>query len=102
MRGEANRLALERISIGQAQAADATEQGLTFLNAGNLADAQRRFREALNKNVNYAPAHYWLGVSLLQSNLQSEAADSFNRYLQLEVDGDFSNQAREHLASIRP
>ena len=102
VRGEANRLALERISTGRVQATDATQRGLTFLNAGNVADAQRRFREALNRDINYAPAHYWLGISLLQSDSRSEAADSFNKYLQLEVNGDFSNEAREHLASIRP
>ena len=102
VRGEANRLALERLATGRREAADAVERGLAFLNAGNITDAQGRFREALSKNSNYAPAHYWLGVSLLQSNLPERAAASFRRYLQLDGSGEFADRARDHLASLEP
>ena len=102
VRGEANRLALERLAVGRAQAADAVERGRTFLDAGNIVDAQRRFREALDKDNNYAAAHYWLGISLLQSNVRDRAARAFNRYLQLESDGEFADQARTYLAGIEP
>ena len=102
VRGEANRLTLERLAAWRAQATDAVERGLTFLNAGNIADAQRRFRDALEKDVNHAPAHYWLGVSLLKSNVLDRAAASFRRYLRLEENGEFAELARKQLASIEP
>ena len=102
VRGEANRLALARLAAGRAQASDAVERGVTFLKAGNIADAQRRFREALDKDSNYAPAHFWLGVTQLQSNVHDRATASFRRYLQLEASGKFADRAREHLASLQP
>ena len=102
VRGEANRLALERLATWRAQATDAVARGLTFLNAGNIVDAQRRFRDALEKDINHAPAHYWLGVSLMKSNVPDRAADSFRRYLRLEGDGEFAELARQQLASIEP
>ena len=102
VRGEANHLALKRLTAWRAQATDAVERGLTFLNAGNIVDAQRRFREALEKDVNHAPAYYWLGVSLLKSNVLDRAAASFRRYLRLEGNGEFAELARKQLASIEP
>ena len=101
-RGEANRLALERLAAGRAQAEDAVDRGVTFLNAGNVADARQRFEEAMRVHPGFAPAHYWLGVALLESEAAdpAAAANAFRSYLQLTQDGEYVEQAREHLSSV--
>ena len=101
-RGEANRLALERLAAGRAQAEDAVRSGVTFLNAGNVADARQRFEEAMKVFPGFAPAHYWLGVALLKSDAAdpAAAAAAFQSYLQLTQDGDYVEQAREYLSSL--
>ena len=99
-RSEANRLTLERLAAGRAQAEDAVSRGIIFLDAGSVADAERHFEEALRNDRSYGPAYYWLGLSLLRRDRPDEAVHEFRRYLGLEPDGEFATQTREHLSTL--
>lgn len=101
-RSAANRLALERVAVGRAQAEDAMARGLTFFNAGNVVDAVGRFEAAVALAPTLAVAHYWLGVSQQQSGQDGPARSSLQRYLQLASDGEFAAEARERLEDLAP
>lgn len=101
-RSEANRLALERVAVGRAQAGDALSRGLTFFNAGNVVDAVGRFEAAVALDPTLALAHYWLGVSQQQSGQDAAARSSLQRYLQLASSGEFAPEARQRLEDLGP
>ena len=101
-RSEANRLALERVAVGRAQAEDAVARGVTFFNAGNVADAIGRFESAVELDATLAVAHYWLGVSLQQSGRDAPARSALQRYLQLASSGEFSAEVRQRLEDLGP
>ena len=101
-RSEANRIALERVAVGRAQAEDAVARGVTFFNAGNIADAIGRFQVAVELDATLAAAHYWLGLSFQQSGRDAPARLEFQRYLQLASSGEFAAEARERLESLGP
>ena len=101
-RSEANRLALERVAVGRAQAEDAVARGVRFFNAGNIADAVGRFEAAIELDATVAIAQYWLGVSLQQSGRDAAARSALQRYLQLASGGEFAADARERLGDLRP
>jgi len=54
------------------------DQGLAFVRKGDVKDAERKFREALEKDLYYAPAHNNLGLTLLESQRHYEAAWEFD------------------------
>ena len=99
-RGQANRIALTALAAGDAQAADAVSRGVTFLDAGNVSDARRRFEDALGRTPNFAPAHYWLGVTLSVLGETALAARELRQYLSLEPDGEHAEAAKEHLRAL--
>ena len=101
-RSEANRLALERVAAGRAQAQDAVGRGVTFFNAGNVADAIGRFQAAIDLDATLAVAHYWLGLSLQQSGRDAQARSNLQRYLQLEPSGEFAEEVRQRLEDLEP
>ena len=101
-RSEANRLALERVAVGRAQAEDAVARGVTFLNAGNVADAIGRFEAAVELDATLAVAHYWLGLALQQSSRDDAARSALQRYLQLASDGEFVAEVRQRLEDLQP
>ena len=101
-RSEANRLALERVAVGRAQAEDAVARGVTFLNAGNVADAIGRFEAAVELDATLAVAHYWLGLSLQQSGRDDLARSALQRYLQLASEGEFVAEVRQRLEDLEP
>ena len=101
-RSEANRLALERVALGRAQAQDAVGRGVTFFNAGNVADAIGRFEAAVELDATLAVAHYWLGLSLQQTGRDVPARSALQRYLQLAPSGEFAAEVRQRLEDLDP
>ena len=99
-RRQANRIALERIAVGRAESDRVINGGITFLNAGNLVDARRRFEEALNQTHSYAPTHYWLGVVLAEQGEPDLARAALQQYLGLESTGEFSADAKKRLDAL--
>ena len=101
-RSEANRIALQRLAVGRAQAEDAVARGVVFLEAGNVADAIGRFEDAVAQDASLPAAHYWLGVALQESGRLPQSHSSLQRYLQLEPSGQFADDARERLDDLGP
>ena len=101
-RSEANRLALQRVAIGRAQAEDAVARGLSFFNAGNIIDAIARFEAAIQLDSSFGTAYYWLGVSLEETGQNGPARSALQRYLQLAAGGDFEAEVRQRLENLGP
>lgn len=99
-RSEANRIALEALAAGRERAQNILNQGIIFWNAGNIADAKRRFEEAAKLGPTHAEAHYWLGMANETDGNQAEAARSLRRYLDLAPDGQYADSAAETLKQI--
>lgn len=101
-RSEANRLALERVTMGRAQAEDAVARGVTFFNAGNVADAIGRFEAAVELDQTLPATYYWLGRALQESGRDDPAGSALRRYLQLASTGEFAAEARQRLEDLAP
>ncbi len=101
-RSEANRLALERMAAGRAQAQEAVRRGVTFFNAGNVDDAIGRFEMAIELDATLPEAHYRLGLSLQQSSRDAPARSALQRYLQLAPSGEFAAEVRQRLEKLEP
>lgn len=77
-------------------------QGLTFWNAGRVADARQQFEETLRLDPNHGEAHYFLGMANLNEGRIPEAASELKVYLDLEPNGRFAGQAKGILDGIQP
>ena len=77
-------------------------QGLTFWNAGQVADARKQFEETLRLDPNHGEAHYFLGMANLNEGQIPEAAAELQAYLDLEPNGRFAAQAKGILDGIQP
>jgi protein O-GlcNAc transferase len=96
---EAARLLREAVQIDPAPASYWNSLGMVLGGEGDLAGAERAFREATardNANVEYT---YNLGLAILRQQRAGEAALQFRR--SLEIDPTFG-PARQRLAEARP
>ena len=99
-RDAANRIALASLAAGRQHAAEAVDRGLAFFNAGDLQEARRLFQEAIERSINFGPAHYWLGVTLSDLGQSDSALGAFRRYLSLERNGERAEQALARIAEL--
>lgn len=84
--------------------------GAVLTNRGKVDDANAAFDRAIAADPKKAEAYYWKGVNLLgkasvdpktnQMVAPPEAADMFNKYLELQPEGPFAATAKDMLASI--
>jgi tetratricopeptide (TPR) repeat protein len=87
--------------------------GAALLNGDRPQEALPLLRQASRTDPTLAVAHYFLGLALLETSprpggteavVKSEAPpgtiEAFQRYLQLEPDGDYADQARAHLERL--
>ena len=78
--------------------------GSALLNAGRYREASKQLRSALKRDPTMAEAHYFYGLSVLHQDAggreRKRAASSLRRYLQLEPDGAYADQARAHLEQL--
>lgn len=99
-RTEANRIALQGLAANRMRADEAVKQGMALLDAGNVADARRRFDEALKHDSNFVEGHYWLGLAHLRSSEPDLARHELNLYVQLDPNGRYAQQARTELQKL--
>ena len=99
-RSEANRIALEALAAGRERTQNILNQGIIFWNAGNVADAKRRFEEAAKLDPSHADVYYWLGMANATEGNRAEAAGSLRRYLDLAPDGQYADSATDTLKQI--
>jgi tetratricopeptide (TPR) repeat protein len=82
--------------------------GAIMTNTGKVDDAIAAFDKAIAADPNRADAYYWKGVNMLgKATLKGDkmvapdgTADAFNKYLELQPNGQFADPAKQMLASI--
>lgn len=87
--------------------------GASLLNAHRAQEALPLLQQATRTDPTLAVAYYFTGLALLKTSPRPETAnaeeraeappgtiEAFQRYLQLEPDGDFAEQARTHLERL--
>ena len=99
-RGEANRIALSSLAAGRARAQDTLTRGIASWNSGNVEDAVRRFREALETDVTLVEPYYWLGLAYEASGEHAAATQAFSRYLGSPSTIQHADEARQRLAAL--
>ena len=99
-REQARQISIQRIEHGRTRARDRVDQGIAFLDAGNVEGAIMRFEAAIEMDDALAAAHYWLGVAFQQSGLVPQFRSSLRRYLQFEPNGEFADQTRQRLGDL--
>jgi len=105
-RAEAAEMVAKAASLGgggaDASAADLYNQGVILWNAGKMAEAKAQFEAAVKADPNYADAQYWLGMATLNAGDMANAAQYFENYLKLAPTGQFAEQAKGVLSSLKP
>lgn len=105
-RAEAAEMAAKAAALGAAaggsSAADLYNQGVILWNAGKMAEAKAQFEAAVKADPNYADAQYWLGMATLNAGDMANAAQYFENYLKLSPSGQFAEQAKGVLTSLKP
>ena len=82
--------------------------GAVLTNTGKVDDAIASFKKSIAADPNRADSYYWLGVNMIgKATLQGDkmvapegTADAFNKYLELQPNGQFAQPAKDMLASI--
>jgi len=87
--------------------------GVTFVNAGQHKAAIEPLRKTIEANPKNAPAYYWLGICLystaeykieegqVKTLLPPGTVEAFEKYLELEPNGQYAEQARQNLQIIQ-
>ena len=99
-RNEATRLARERLADRRRGLEETLQQSVARLDAGDAAGALAALETLLKRDSSFAPTHYWLGVALLGLDARERAATHFQRYLELEGEGEHAVRARTALADL--
>ena len=99
-RDEATRLTLAALEAARRQAAESVDRGVALLDAGNLEAARQRFEEATGQSPGYAPAYYWLGVTLTEVDRPGPALTALRRALSLDPGGEHAVDARSRIADL--
>ncbi|MEO2198832.1 MAG: tetratricopeptide repeat protein [bacterium] len=100
-RVEANRITVRSLEATRARAQDALARGEAFLNSGNVDDAMRQFDAALAADGTLVDAHYWIGRARDVAGDGAAATRSLTRYLGAAPNGEFVEDARRRLETLR-
>jgi tetratricopeptide (TPR) repeat protein len=76
-------------------------QGVILWNAGKIQDAKKHFEDAVKHDPKMADAHYWLGMAFLNEGKLPDAAPHFEEYLKLAPTGQYAEQAKGILSTIK-
>lgn len=86
---------------GAANAGTVFNQGVIAWNAGKVPEAKKLFEQAVQLDPKLSDAHYWLGMATVNEGKLPEAAKHFEEYLKVAPDGQYAEQAKSILASIK-
>jgi len=86
---------------GGASASAIFNQGVILWNAGKIPEAKAQFEQASKMDPNLADAQYWLGMALLNGGDMAGAKPKFEAYLKLAPTGQYADQAKSIVASIK-
>ena len=76
-------------------------QGVILWNAGKIADAKKQFEDAVKADPKLADAHYWLGMASLNEGKTADAVPHFEEYLKLAPTGQYAEQAKGIISTIK-
>lgn len=76
-------------------------QGIILWNAGKIAEARDKFKEAVAANPNHAESHFQLGMAMLNEGQMAPAVAEFETYLKLAPSGQFAAQATQLVAQLK-
>ncbi|HSC27140.1 MAG TPA: tetratricopeptide repeat protein [Vicinamibacterales bacterium] len=76
-------------------------QGVIAWNAGKVPEAKKLFEQAVKLDPTLADAQYWLGMAMLNEGKIAEAVPLFEEYLKLAPDGQYAEQAKSIVKSIK-
>jgi len=86
---------------GGGNASVAFNQGVILWNAGKISDAKAQFEAAVKADPNMAEAHYWLGMANLNEGKTTDAKPHFETYLKLAPTGQYAEQAKSIVATLK-
>ncbi len=86
---------------GGMSASSVFNQGVIAWNASKVPEAKKAFEEAIKIDPKLADAHYWLGMANLNEGKMPEAATAFDEYLKLAPTGQYAEQAKGILGTIK-
>jgi tetratricopeptide (TPR) repeat protein len=86
---------------GGLSASSVFNQGVIAWNAGKIPEAKKAFEEAIKLDPKLADAHYWFGMASLNEGKMPEAATAFEEYVKLAPTGQYAEQAKGFLATIK-
>lgn len=83
-------------------------EGAVLTNTGKIDDAIKAFDKTIQADPSKAVAYYWKGVNMMgKATLKGNkmeapegTAEAFNKYLELEPEGQFADPAKQMLASL--
>jgi tetratricopeptide (TPR) repeat protein len=88
-------------AAGGASASAVFNQGVILWNAQKIPEAKAQFEAAVKLDPNMADAHYWLGMALLNGGDMAGAKPKFEAYLKLAPTGQYADQAKAIVATIK-
>lgn len=86
------------LSINPHQCEALYNTGFMQLEGGDALSAVKSFRAALTSDSKFADAWFNLGTALAQTNQRGASAWAFQRYLELEPTGEYSDFVRSRIA----
>jgi tetratricopeptide (TPR) repeat protein len=86
---------------GGASASAMFNQGVILWNAGKIPEAKKQFEDAVKADPKLADAHYWLGMASLNEGKTPDAVPHFEEYLKLAPTGQYAEQAKGILTTIK-
>ena len=110
--GQTDKAVQEYDAAAKAEPANAAtyyfNEGAVFTNTGKTEEAVAAFDKAIQADPNKAAAYYWKGVNMLaKATTKGDkmvapegTAQAFNKYLELEPNGQYAQPAKDLLQSI--
>ncbi len=88
-------------AAGGGSAESLFNQGVVLWNASKVPEAKAQFEAAIKAKPDYADAHYWVGMANLNQGNVPDAAKAFESYLKLAPTGQYAEQAKGILGTIK-
>jgi thioredoxin-like negative regulator of GroEL len=89
-----------RVKLEQSRVQDDVKVGRFYMQTGNTAGAEARFKDALEHDPDDPEAHFAMAELLLKQKRNAEAAAELHKYLQVAPDDDHTRDAKKMLAKL--